>query len=101
MTAKIRGSVILPNQTPVRVSIKATPVPSPRNDGNGVITIPGDIVADQTSPVDVDVLPGTYQLNVYTPTTMLAKGIITLMDGDVLELTKFIEALNVAQMEWM
>lgn len=87
MTAKIRGSVILPNQTPVRVSIKATPVPSPRNDGNGVITIPGDIVADQTSPVDVDVLPGTYNLIVYTSTQMLAERTVILNDGDVRELT--------------
>lgn len=52
-------------------------------------------------PFDVDLLPGTYQLNVYTPTTMLAKGIVTLMDGDVLELTKLIEQLNFAQMEWL
>lgn len=96
MTAKIRGSVVTPNQTPVRVSINAAPVPAPRNAGNGVVLIPGDIVDDQTSPVDVDVLPGTYSLTVYTPTTMLAKGIVTLMDGDVLELTKFIEQLNFA-----
>lgn len=99
MTAKIRGSVVTPNQTPVRVSIKASPVPTPRNYDNGTVIVPGDIVIDQASPFDVDLLPGTYQLNVYTPTTMLAKGIVTLMDGDVLELTKFIEQLNFAQME--
>lgn len=101
MTAKIRGSVVTPNQTPVRVSIKASPVPTPRNYDNGTVIVPGDIVIDQASPFDVDLLPGTYQLNVYTPTTMLAKGIVTLMDGDVLELTKLIEQLNFAQMEWL
>lgn len=36
MTAKIRDSVIMPNQTPVRVSINATPVPSPKNAGKRV-----------------------------------------------------------------
>lgn len=100
MTAKIRGSVVTPNQTPVRVTINATPVPAPRNDANnGAVIMPGDIVIDQASPFDVDLLPGTYQLNVYTPTTMLAKGVVTLMDGDVLELTKFIEQLKFAKME--
>lgn len=102
MTAKIRGSVVTPNQTPVRVTINATPVPMPRNDANnGAVIMPGDIAIDQASPFDVDLLPGTYQLNVYTPTRMLAKGIVTLMDGDVLELTKLIEQLNFAQMEWL
>lgn len=90
MTAKIRGSVVTPNQTPVRVSIKATPVPSPRDAGNGVIIIPGDIVADQTSPVDVDVLPGTYHLVVYTSTQMLTERTVTLNDGDVRELTSIL-----------
>ena len=100
MTAKIRGSVVTPNQTPVRVTINATPVHAPRNDANnGAVIMPGDIVIDQASPFDVDLLPGTYQLNVYTPTTMLANGVVTLMDGDVLELTKFIEQLNFAHME--
>lgn len=90
MTAKIRGSVIMPNQNPVRVSINATPVPSPKNAGNGVFIVPGDIVADQMSPVDVDVLPGTYNLVVYTATQMLAERTVTLNDGDVLELTSIL-----------
>jgi len=53
--------------------------------------IPGDIVVDQTSPVDVDVLPGTYRLVVYTSSQMLAARTITLNDGDVLELTSLLE----------
>lgn len=102
MTAKIRGSVVTPNQTPVRVTINATPFPAPINDANnGAVIMPGDIVIDQASPFDVDLLPGTYQLKVYTPTTMLANGIVVLRDGDVLELTKFIEQLNFAHMEWL
>lgn len=91
MTAKIRGSVVTPSQTPVRVTINAAPVPAPRNAGNGAIMIPGDIVVDQTSPVDVDVLPGTYRLVVYTSSQMLAACTITLNDGDVLELTSLLE----------
>lgn len=91
MTAKIRGSVVTPNQTPVRVTINAAPVPAPRNAGNGVVLIPGDIVDDQTSPVDVDVLPGTYRLTVYTSTQMLASSTVTLNDGDVLELTSLLK----------
>lgn len=91
MTAKIRGSVVTPSQTPVRVTINAAPVPAPRNAGSGVIMIPGDIVVDQTSPVDVDVLPGTYRLVVYTSSQMLAARTITLNDGDVLELTSLLE----------
>lgn len=52
MTAKIRGSVVTPNQTPVRVTINATPVPAPRNDANnGAVIMPGDIVIDQASPL--------------------------------------------------
>lgn len=51
MTAKIRGSVVTPNQTPVRVSIKASPVPTPRNYDNGTVIVPGDIVIDQASPL--------------------------------------------------
>lgn len=81
MTAKIRGSVVTPNQTPVRVTINAAPVPAPRNAGNGVVLI----------PVDVDVLPGTYRLTVYTSTQMLASSTVTLNDGDVLELTSLLE----------
>lgn len=91
MTAKIRGSVVTPAQTPVCVTINAAPVPAPRNAGNGSIMIPGDIVVDQTSPVDVDVLPGTYRLVVYTSSQMLAARTITLNDGDVLELTSLLE----------
>lgn len=90
MTAKIRGSVIMPNQTPVRVTINAAPVPAPRNAGNGAIIIPGDIVVDQTSPVDVDVLPGTYRLVVYTSTLMLAASTVILNDGDVFELASIL-----------
>lgn len=90
MTAKIRGSVATPNQTPVRVSINAAPVPAPGNAGNGAVIIPGDIVVDQTSPVDVDVLPGTYRLTVYAPTQMLTARTVTLKDGDVLELTSLL-----------
>lgn len=92
MTAKIRGSVIMPNQTPVRVTINAAPVSAPRNAGNGTIIIPGDIVVDQTSPIDVDVLPGTYRLVVYTSTQMLAASTVILNDGDVLELTSILTA---------
>ena len=92
MTAKIRGSVIMPNQTPVRVTINAAPVPAPRNAGNGAIIIPGDIVVDQTSPVDVDVLPGTYRLVVYTSTQMLAASTVILNDGDVFELASILTA---------
>lgn len=99
MTAKIRGSVVTPNQTPVRVSIKASPVPTPRNYDNGTVIIPGDIVVEQTSPVDVDVLPGTYQLMVYTPTHMLLSSIITLADGDVFELAKFRKDDELRRME--
>lgn len=91
MTAKIRGSVVTPAQTPVCVTINAAPVPAPRNAGNGTVIIPGDIVVDQTSPVDVDVLPGTYRLVVYTSTQMLAASTVTLNDGDVLELTSLLE----------
>lgn len=91
MTAKIRGSVVTPNQTPVQVTINAAPVPAPRNAGNGTVIIPGDIVVDQTSPVDVDVLPGTYRLVVYTSTQMLAARTVPLNDGDVLELTSLLE----------
>lgn len=91
MTAKIRGSVVTPAQTPVCVTINAAPVPAPRNAGNGTVIIPGDIVVDQTSPVDVDVLPGTYRLVVYTSTQMLAARTVTLNDGDVLELTSLLE----------
>lgn len=90
MTAKIRGSVVTPNQTPVRVTINAAPVPAPRNAGNGLVLIPGDIVDDQMSPVDVDVLPGTYNLVVHTSTQMLAERTVTLNDGDVLELTSIL-----------
>lgn len=91
MTAKIRGSVVTPSQTPVRVTINAAPVPAPRNAGNGTIIIPGDIVADQTSPIDVDVLPGTYRLVVYTSSQMLAARTIILNDGDVIELTSLLD----------
>lgn len=91
MTAKIRGSVVTPSQTPVRVTINAAPVPAPRNAGNGAIIIPGDIVVDQTSPVDVDVLPGTYRLVVYTSSQMLAARTVTLYDGEVCELTSLLE----------
>lgn len=93
MTAKIRGSVVTPAQTPVCVTINAAPVPAPRNAGNGTVIIPGDIVVDQTSPVDVDVLPGTYRLVVYTSTQMLAARTVTLNDGDVLELTSLLEGM--------
>lgn len=106
MTAKIRGSVIMPNQTPVRVTINAAPVPAPRNAGNGAIIIPGDIVVDQTSPVDVDVLPGTYRLVVYTSTQMLAASTVILNDGDVFELASILTApadpgYVIPQNEWL
>lgn len=91
MTAKIRGSVIMPNQTPVRVTINAAPIPAPRNAGNGAI-IPGDIVVDQTLPVDVDVLPGTYRLVVYTSTQVLAASTVILNNGDVFELASILTA---------
>lgn len=99
MTAKIRGSVVTPNQTPVRVSIKASPVPTPMNYDNGTVIVPGDIVVEQTSPVDVDVLPGTYQLKVYTPTRMLLSSTITLIDGDVFELANLRENDELGRME--
>lgn len=69
MTAKIRGTVVTPDQKPVRVSIHATPVPEPAT-GDGSVVIAGDIAVDQTSPIDIDVIPGTYRLTVYAPTRM-------------------------------
>ena len=101
MTAKIRGSVVTPNQTPVRVIIKASPIPAPMKYDNGTLVTPGDIVVDQTSPVDVDLLPGTYQLTVYTPTQMLCNGTITLIDGDIHELAQLREDLKYAHTEWL
>lgn len=100
MTAKIRGSVVTPNQTPVRVSIKASPVPTLMKYDNDTGIVPGDIVVEQTSPVDVDVLPGTYKLEVYTPTHMLLSSTITLNDGDVVELAKLREDAERLQTEW-
>lgn len=91
MTAKIKGNVVTPDQKPVRVSIHATPIPEPHT-GAGTVVIAGDIAVDQTSPVDVDVIPGTYRLTVYAPTRMLTARSISLKDGDTLDLASILEA---------
>lgn len=91
MTAKIKGTVVTPDQKPVRVTVHAAPVPEPAA-GSGTVVISGDIAIDQTSPIDVDVIPGTYRLTVYAPTRMLTARSITLQDGDTLDLASILEA---------
>lgn len=91
MTAKIRGTVVTPDQKPVRVSIHATPIPEPAASDRTVV-IAGDIAVDQTSPIDVDVIPGTYRLTVYAPTRMLTARSVVLKDGDALDLASILEA---------
>ena len=91
MTAKIKGTVVTPDQKPVRVSIHATPLPEPAT-GDGSVVISGDIAVDQTSPIDVDVIPGTYRLTVYAPTRMLTARSVALKDGDTLDLASILEA---------
>ena len=84
MTAKIKGTVVTPDQKSVRVTEPAAP-------GGGTVIIAGDIAVDQTSPLDVDVLPGTYRLTVYAPTRMLTARTIILKDGDTLDLASILE----------
>lgn len=90
MTAKIKGTVITPDQKPVRVSIHATPIPEPAT-GVGTVVIAGDIAVDQTSPIDIDVIPGTYRLTVYAPTRMLTARSVALKDGDTIDLASILE----------
>ena len=92
MTAKIKGTIVTPDQKPVRVSVHATPVPDPAAPGGGNVIIAGDIAVDQTSPLDIDVIPGTYRLTVYAPTRMLTARSVTLNDGDALDLASILEA---------
>jgi len=92
MTAKIKGAVVTPDQKPVRVTVHAAPVPEPAAPGGGTVIIAGDIAVDQTSPIDVDVLPGTYRLTVYAPTRMLTARSVALKDGDTLDLASILEA---------
>lgn len=91
MTAKIKGAVVTPDQKPVRVTVHAAPVPEPAAPGGGTVIIAGDIAVDQTSPIDVDVLPGTYRLTVYAPTRMLTARSVALKDGDTLDLASILE----------
>lgn len=91
MTAKIRGTIVTPDQKPVSVSIHAAPVPEPAT-GGGTVIIAGDIAIGQTSPIDVDVIPGTYRLTVYAPTRMLTAQSVALKDGDTLDLASILEA---------
>jgi hypothetical protein len=91
MTAKIKGTVVTPDQKPVRVTVYATPIPEPAT-GDGTVVIAGDIAVEQTSPIDVDVIPGTYRLTVYAPTRMLTARSVALKDGDTLDLASILEA---------
>lgn len=91
MTAKIRGTVVTPDQKPVRVSIHATPIPEPAT-GAGTVVIAGDLAVDQTSPIDIDVIPGTYRLTVYAPTRMLTARAVAIKEGDTLDLASILEA---------
>lgn len=91
MPAKIKGAMVTPTQSPVPVTIHATPIPTPGKATNGAVIIPGEIASAQTSPIDVDILPGTYRLTVYSPTQMLTARIITMKDGDTLDLATLIE----------
>lgn len=91
MTAKIKGTIVTPDQKPVRVTVHAAPVPEPAAPGGGTVIIAGDIAVDQTSPIDVDVLPGTYRLTVYAPTRMLTARSVALKDGDTLDLASILE----------
>lgn len=91
MTAKIKGTIVTPDQKPVRVTVHAAPVPEPAAPGGGTVIIAGDIAVDQTSPLDVDVLPGTYRLTVYAPTRMLTARSVALKDGDTLDLASILE----------
>lgn len=91
MTAKIKGTIVTPDQKPVRVTVHATPIPEPAAPGGGTVVIAGDIAVDQTSPLDVDVIPGTYRLTVYAPTRMLTARSVALQDGDTLDLASILE----------
>lgn len=91
MTAKIKGTVVTPDQKPVRVTINAAPIPE-QATGGGTVIIAGDIAIDQTSPIDIDILPGTYRLTVYAPTQMLTARSVALKDGDTLDLASILEA---------
>lgn len=91
MTAKIKGTIVTPDQKPVSVTVHAAPVPDPAAPGGGTVIIAGDIAVDQTSPLDIDVLPGTYRLTVYAPTRMLTARSVALKDGDTLDLASILE----------
>lgn len=91
MTAKIKGTIVTPDQKPVRVTVHAAPVPEPAAPGGGTVVIAGDIAVDQTAPLDVDVIPGTYRLTVYAPTRMLTARSVALKDGDTLDLASILE----------
>lgn len=91
MTVKIKGTVVTPDQKPVSVTVHAAPVPDPAATGGGTVIIAGDIAVNQTSPLDVDVLPGTYRLTVYAPTRMLTARLVALKDGDTLDLASILE----------
>lgn len=92
MTAKIKGAVVTPDQKPVRVTVHAAPIPEPAAPGGGPVIIAGDIAVDQTSPIDIDVIPGTYRLTVYAPTRMLTARSVALKEGDTLDLASILEA---------
>lgn len=92
MTAKIKGAVVTPDQKPVRVTVHAAPIPEPAAPGGGPVVIAGDIAVDQTSPIDLDVIPGTYRLTVYAPTRMLTARSVALKDGDTLDLASILKA---------
>lgn len=91
MTAKIKGTIVTPDQKPVSVTVHAAPVPDPAATGGGTVIIAGDLAVDQTSPIDIDVLPGTYRLTVYAPTRMLTAHSVALKDGDTLDLASILE----------
>lgn len=92
MTAKIKGAVVTPDQKPVRVTVHAAPIPEPAAPGGGTVIIAGDIAVDQMSPIDIDVIPGTYRLTVYAPTRMLTARLVALKDGDTLDLASILES---------
>lgn len=92
MTAKIKGTIVTPDQKPVSVTVHAAPVPDPAAPGGGTVIIAGDLAVDQTSPIDIDVIPGTYRLTVYAPTRMLTARSVALKDGDTLDLSSIFKA---------
>ncbi len=91
MTAFIEGSVQTPTGRIVPMTVHARPVPEPGRLADGTVIVAGNVAAGVRAPISASLIPGRYQIQVYTPAGLLANRCVDLVAGQHVTIAELLE----------